>query len=146
MHIRNAQLGDAPAISNLSAQLGYPLTAGQAGANLSQILDLPGHAVFVAELSPGEVVGWLHVFGGLLLETGGYAEIGGLVVAEDQRGQGVGAALVDSACRWARENGYQTLWVHSNTIRQRAHHFYLNLGFIQWKTQALFTFDLTEGA
>jgi GNAT superfamily N-acetyltransferase len=145
MHIRNAQLGDAPAISNLSAQLGYPLTVGQAAANLSQIIDLPGHAVFVAEIPPGEVVGWLHVYGGLLLEMGRYAEIGGLVVAEDQRGQGVGAALVNSACRWARENGYQALWVHSNTIRQRAHHFYLKLGFVQWKTQAVFIFDLTEG-
>lgn len=122
--------------------MGYPTTIEQAILRLSDLLGRKDHAIFVAENQSGEAIGWIHVFEVCLLESPAMAEIGGLVVDQAARGQGVGKALVCAARQWAVVRGYPTLWVRSNIIRERAHHFYDELGFRRLKTQVVFTQDL----
>jgi GNAT superfamily N-acetyltransferase len=140
--IRSAKVKDAPALAELAGQLGYPTTPAQAAVRLAYLLSKPDHEVFVAERGPGEIIGWIHVFKLTLLESPPTAEIGGLVVDQRLRGSGSGKALVQAARRWAMRQGLQTLWVRSNTIREKAHKFYEGEGFSRIKTQVFFSTDL----
>ena len=142
MKIRIAIASDASTIAELSSQLGYPTQPDQATAYLTDLANRSDHVVFVSESTDGLITGWIHVCCGYLLATGPFVEIGGLVVGEGQRSHGIGAALVDTACQWAAERSYQSIWVHSNVIRERAHNFYRMRGFTLWKTQSLFVYDL----
>ena len=72
------------------------------------------------------------------LESVGYAEIGGLVVAATHRRQGIGRALADAAGQWARSMGHGRVRVRTNVIRQEAAAFYGSLGFDLRKQQKVF--------
>ena len=87
----------------------------------------------------GRVVGWLHAFVALRIESSAFAEIGGLVVAQSERGRGLGQQLVQAAAAWARRKGLQNIRVRSNVVRKETHAFYLHLGFAQSKAQMVFT-------
>jgi N-acetylglutamate synthase-like GNAT family acetyltransferase len=93
VEIRPMRSEDLNRVSELSAQLGYPVSMDVLEVRFSRIADNPGQALFVAE-SNGRVVGWVHVHPQLLLESEPYAEIGALVVGEDARRIGAGRALV----------------------------------------------------
>ena len=140
--IRIATVVDAPAIAELACQLGYPSTPAQAATRLANLLGKPDHTVFIAERNPGEIIGWIHVFGLMLIESPPTAEIGGLVVDQRLRGSGTGKALIQAARRWAMRHGFQTLWVRSNTIREKAHRFYEGEGFRRVKIQVFFSTDI----
>lgn len=140
--IRIARIKDAPALAELAGQLGYPTTPEQAAVRLANLLGKSDHVVFVAERAPGEIIGWIHVFKLLLLESPPTAEIGGLVVDLRLRGSGTGKALVQAARRWAMRQGLKTLWVRSNIIREKTHTFYQGEGFNKIKTQVFFSTDL----
>ena len=76
----------------------------------------------------------------------GIADGAALVVADAARGQGVGAALLHAVEAWARQQGYGTLYVRSNVVRGRAHHFYLREGYVEVKRQAVFRKDVPAPA
>lgn len=135
--IRGARAGDRDDLARLSAILGYPMTAEAARARLGEIADHPDHALLVAE-SQGRVVAWLQVSLPRIFESPRQAEIAGLVVDEDARGQGIGSRLLREAEGWARDRHCAVLRVRSNVIRDRAHGFYLNAGFGEIKTQKVF--------
>jgi GNAT superfamily N-acetyltransferase len=97
-----------------------------------------------AEEAAGPVVGWIHVFAAHRLESGPFAEIGGLVVGEEARGRGVGKRLLAAARSWAFERGIRELRVRSNVLRERAHRFYEREGFARSKEQAVFVQSLVE--
>jgi GNAT superfamily N-acetyltransferase len=61
-----------------------------------------------------------------------------MVVDENHRSQGIGAALVKAAIGWADEHGFRTVRVRSNVVRERTHAFYERLGFSRTKTQVVF--------
>lgn len=138
LNIRKAHILDAPAIAKLSCQLGYPTTTSLASIRLAHLLNHKDHAVLVAESEHDRIVGWIHVFSSPHIETDPFAEIGGLVVDEAQRGRGIGKQLLISAHHWARDNGFHTLRVRSNIIRADAHRFYQREGFQLVKTQMVF--------
>ena len=99
---------------------------------LEELLADPKHIVYVAE-EAGTVVGWIHGFYTLRVETDPFVEIGGLVVDERQRGRRIGERLVERVLTWARERGVQTVRVRSNVVRTDGHRFYLRLGFVEKK-------------
>lgn len=138
MRIRSAHLADAPAIAVLATQLGYPTSAEQAEARLRDVLDRSSGAVLVAEDEEGATIGWLHVVGAYRVENDPFAEIAAMVVDETRRSQGIGAALVEAALDWAGRNGFATVRVRSNVVRERTHAFYERLGFRRTKTQVVF--------
>jgi GNAT superfamily N-acetyltransferase len=136
--IRAAVPGDAPALGSLATELGYPNRIAETADRLGRVLAMADHRVLVAETAEHEVVGWIHIFGTVRVESDSFAELGGLVVAENWRGRGVGARLVASAEQWALDSGYHKLRVRSRAERTEAHGFFKRLGFIGFKTQRVF--------
>lgn len=100
-------------------------------------LQSPDHAVF-AGVRGSATLGWIHVMRTFHLESGYGAEIAGLVVAEDSRGQGIGTRLAQEAVAWAGARGFERLRVRSNVTRHGAHAFYLGLGYESEKVQHVF--------
>ncbi len=136
--IRPAGPDDAPTIARLSTQLGYPQSELDARRALQAVRAEASGEVFVATEDGGEVVGWIHVLLAPRLESGTYAEIGGLVVLEALRGRGIGTRLVEAAEAWAAARGAPTIRVRSNVVREDAHRFYTTRGYDVIKTQAVF--------
>jgi GNAT superfamily N-acetyltransferase len=132
--VRKAQPADATRIAELSGTLGYPLSGPTMERRLPRVLKLETHCVFVAE-SNGEVVGWSHGVEQEMLELERRCEIWGLVVAENERGRGVGRRLIESIEKWARDRGLQDMSVRSNVIRPESHPFYERIGYTRYKTQ-----------
>jgi GNAT superfamily N-acetyltransferase len=87
--------------------------------------------LLVAELD-GVVVGvcQLIVFRHLQARGGRCAEIESVHVHPDQRGTGVGGALMRDAVERARALGCYRVQLTSNAARQDAHRFYERLGFV----------------
>jgi len=135
--IRAALPEDRDDLARLSTQLGYPMTPGEAEGRLSEIAGHSDHALFVAE-ARGRLAAWLQVSLPRIFEAPRQAEIAGLVVDEEERGRGIGRALLREAERWARANGCTALRVRSNVVRERAHAFYRREGFGEIKTQRVF--------
>jgi GNAT superfamily N-acetyltransferase len=131
-------LEDAPHVATLSGQLGYPSTPAEIENRFRALAADADSSLLVAAGPDGRVVGWIHVFGNHLLESDPAAEVGGLVVDEQLRGQGVGSTLLREAERWAAEHGYREVWIRSNVIRKETHGFYQRKGYEILKSQLKF--------
>jgi GNAT superfamily N-acetyltransferase len=138
MVVRAARKDDAEALARLSGELGYPSTAVQVRERLDAVEGDPRHATFVATAPGGDVFGWIELSEIRSLAHDSRAEITGLVVDSKQRSAGVGRLLVERGEAWARERGLREIGVRSNVIRDRAHGFYLGLGYTMAKTQKVF--------
>jgi GNAT superfamily N-acetyltransferase len=138
LRVRTAQLEDAASLAALSGQLGYPCSATSVRRRLRSLLSKFDHAIWVAENDSGRVAGWIHVFVHQVLEIDRQAEIGGLVIDQEFRGQGAGKALVERAERWARARRLKSVSVRSNILRNDAHIFYQKQGYKIIKTQHAF--------
>ena len=138
VRVRNARMADAERFAVLSGQLGYPTTAAKVRVRLRHFLKDRDHAIWVAEVQRGRVIGWIHVFVRRLLESDPEAEIGGLVIDENFRGRGAGKLLVERAERWAKEKHMKSVCLRSNIVRKEAHRFYQQLGYEIVKTQHAF--------
>ena len=136
--IRRAKGTDAARLAQLAGELGYPTSTAQIKQRLRQITPASQHAIFVAALPKGEVVGWLHLSVEPLLEVDIRGEVNGLVVGEKYRSLGAGAVLLAAAETWARKQGCKSISVRSNVIRERAHKFYECNGYEHYKTQKAF--------
>jgi len=135
--IRRATMSDAPALADLSVQLGYPSTPEEARRRLTPLLDRPDGAVLVAQRGE-RVVGWVHVLRVERLEADPFGELGGLVVDASCRSQGVGSLLLRAAENWTLAHGLRRLRVRSNVVREAAHRFYETRGYTRSKQQAIF--------
>lgn len=144
IEIRSIKRIDEGAIAKLAGQLGYPSSVHEIRERLAQILEDENQAVFVAESPEMEVVGWVHVFEAHRLVVEPFAEIGGLVVIEEQRASGVGRVLLETAETWALERGLRGMRVRSNIIREGAQWFYEHLDYTNVKTQKVFLKELVS--
>ena len=140
--IRLASPEDAKRIAVLCHRLGYPATQEEAQRRLHQIQQDERHAVYVAELSSGHVVGWVHVYVSQLVITDSQAEIGGLVVDEGYRRRGVGQLLMQQAEQWACERGCRAVYLRSNVVRKEAHAFYEGIDYRNIKQSLTFCKNL----
>lgn len=136
--VRRATPGDAQAIAELSAVLGYPSSSAPMAERLSRLLAREEDLVLVAEAPDGRVAGWLHAREQEPLEVGPRCEIFGLVVGEPHRGRGTGRALVSAAEQWAAMRGLTQVVVRSNVVRPESHAFYVRLGYERIKTQHVY--------
>ena len=132
--IRKANLTDSAHVAELSGTLGYPVSSEVMRDRLVRVSKLDTHVVFVAD-AKGEIVGWTHAAEQEILETGCGCEIWGLVVAENQRGRGVGRLLIQAIEQWALARGLNQISVRSNVIRPESHQFYERIGYERFKTQ-----------
>ena len=131
-----------PDVSRLSKQLGYQsFSIRNRQSNSGNSMASADNCAFVA-LSDEKIIGWIHGFKTVRIETTSFVEIGGLVVDENYRGKGVGKKLVDRIKQWSVEQQVRSLRVRCNTKRAEAHQFYLTLGFSEMKEQKVFGMEL----
>jgi GNAT superfamily N-acetyltransferase len=135
--IRPAAPGDVTAISELSAQLGYPASIDHITRRVDEICGDESCLLLVCE-ADGAVVAWLLVHIYRLVTSDRLAQVAGLVVDEASRGRGIGAELMKRAEEWAGENGCRGIMLRSRTARKEAHAFYRRLGYSEIKTQRVF--------
>ncbi len=82
-----------------------------------------GEATHVVAVADGRVVGTCR-----LLLRGGVARLGRLAVERDQRGLGIGAAILREADRLARTLGAERIALHAQTY---ARALYVNDGYVE---------------
>jgi len=132
---RKATLLDAKIIAQMASELGYPTTEKQCHSRLKALLQIPEHRIYVACDALSIPVGWIHVFISYSIESDPFAEIGGLVVAEDYRKNGLGSMLINEVEQWVKKSGLKKLRVRHRTERQEARPFYERCGFSLSKQQ-----------
>ena len=140
--VRQMRAEDASAVASLTTQLGYASTEDEIRRRYDLIKDRWDARVCVAHAG-NRIVGWIHVQATYLIECDARAEIWGLVVAETERGAGVGRRLVEAAEEWAQIRNLRVMAVRSNALRADAHRFYERLGYCVAKTQYAFRKNLT---
>lgn len=133
--VRPPEVRDCERMAKLAGQLNYPSTSAQIRARLDAMRDSSEYVVYVAELSGKGVAGWIGLRISRSVEQDACAEITGLIIDESIRSCGIGRILLDVGERWAREQGCESVSVHSNVVRQRAHQFYERNGYAYVKTQ-----------
>lgn len=134
--VREALEGDAQRISSLALQLGYEVPIQHVEQHLRR--NDPDRVVMVAVVPRAGVVGWVAVAERHSLLSSSRADIEGLVVEDEYRGNRIGEMLVEAAEAWARRRGCTTLRLLSNVVRERAHEFYCRLGYEVLKTEYVF--------
>jgi GNAT superfamily N-acetyltransferase len=134
--IRDARAEDWAAVAELLRQLGRPPALGtEAEGALRDVyerfLTRPDAAALVAE-EDGRVVGFCDLmFLPRLNFAGPQAWIPDLIVADDERGRGVGAALLSHVEDLSRERGCWSVFLTSANWRTRSHGFYRREGWDQ---------------
>lgn len=91
----------------------------------------PSHLLVVAE-KDGQIVGTfqLSFLPGLARRGALRAQVEAVRVADDQRGAGLGAAMMSWAIAEARRRGCALVQLTSDKTRTDAHRFYAGLGFV----------------
>ncbi|GAA4107191.1 hypothetical protein GCM10022393_02290 [Aquimarina addita] len=140
--LRNAKITDADAISKLSGQLGYPSDSNITKNRLLTILNNDGHCVFVS-INQKKVIGWIHGFYSLRVESDPFVEIGGLIVERDFRNNGIARKLVESVMNWGQERRCMKIRVRCNALRRESHEFYKKIAFTLDKEQKIFDRQLS---
>ncbi len=132
---------DVGSVMRMIHLLGYAATAEQIAARLQIVMDDSDSGLFVAD-DGGEVVGWVHVNQVTVLQTGSFAGVAGLAVADGRQGAGIGSALLEAAEEWGRRRGHTLMRIRSNVIRDAAHEFYRKRGYEPEKQLSSFTKSL----
>ncbi|MEZ4792345.1 MAG: GNAT family N-acetyltransferase [Gelidibacter sp.] len=140
-YIRNATMDDAKHIAELSAELGYPSSKEDTQSRLKKMLTSPDHCIYVA-MEGDDVIGWVHGFCTMRVESDRFVEIGGLVIGQEHQKKGIGKKLVSQVCTWSQSKQCQTVRVRCNVIRTESHKFYERLGFTTNKEQKIFVKSL----
>lgn len=128
MIVRPAEARDADALARLIDQLGYSAAPADIVVRLAE-MQAEGRAALVAE-DGGEVVGCLTTsVMRVLHRPAPVGRISMMVVDEDRRGRGIGAALVRAAEEALAAQGCYMVEVTSHVSRTDAHRFYERLGY-----------------
>ena len=135
--IRDAEIKDSESITELSNQLGYETLHTDIQNRLKKIFENPDNCVFVATKNK-KVIGWIHGFYSMRVESDFFVEIGGLVVNENFRKNGIGKKLVNKVIEWTESKKCSKVRVRCNVVRKESHRFYENIGFEMHKEQKIF--------
>jgi GNAT superfamily N-acetyltransferase len=135
---RAIALDDAPAVAELSGQLGYEASVTQMSERIASILPLTDDHLALVACVGGQVVGWIEAEVTRHLQSEAHTVITGLVVRDSARSLGVGSRLCAEVEEWSLERGVPVVRVTSRMTRERAHRFYLREGFVHTKTSAVF--------
>nr|WP_276903658.1 GNAT family N-acetyltransferase [Pedobacter kyonggii] len=141
VQIREISEKDAESVATLSTQLGYESDIKQTSARIKRINNSNENCAFVA-LVDGEVVGWIHGFYTLRLESDPFIEIGGLIVDENYRNLNIGKQLIENVNLWAKKHQVKKLKVRCNIKRTKSHRFYEQIGFKENKRQIAFEMNV----
>ena len=140
---RKATLQDAERLAHLASQLGYPTEKAQMHGRLHEVLNRDDNFVLVATAQK-TIIGWVHAFVSLRIESDSFTEIGGMVVDEHHRQNGIGRLMLAEVCKWALSKNCFSVRVRSNSKRSAAHNFYVKNGFLSIKEQKVFSYNLAN--
>lgn len=130
MTIRAAKEKDAPALSALLAQLGYPSTDASCREKV-KVYSKTGYKMLVAEIDL-TVVGFISLHHYVTPHLPGpTGRITAFCLDEKSRGRGLGTLLLEASELYFKEVGCYKVEVTSNVKRTRTHSYYLNLGYQQ---------------
>jgi len=141
--IRRAIAEDYSPITKLTNQLGYPSTEKKVKEILNMVLTHDDHEIFVATADEN-VVGYIHLVCTMRLGSEPFIEIAAIIVDEDYRSRGVGHALLDRTQEYAESMGYSVIRIRSNIVREPAHKFFTEQGYVNLKTQEVFMKELMK--
>ncbi|WP_025144174.1 GNAT family N-acetyltransferase [Pedobacter jeongneungensis] len=141
VEIRAITEKDAEIVAELSTQLGYQSNVDQTQIRIRQINNSNENCAYVAVFE-NKVVGWIHGFYTLRIESDPFIEIGGLVVDSAYRNLKIGKQLIDRVKLWAKDYQVKKLKVRCNIKRTESHQFYERVGFKENKRQIAFEMDL----
>ncbi|WP_299702964.1 GNAT family N-acetyltransferase [uncultured Pontibacter sp.] len=141
IHFREIIEDDVEALAQLSLQFGYTVLVEEMRERVAQVLARKDHCGFVACVGK-QVVGWIHGFYTFRLESEPFVEIGGLMVDEHFRRQGIGQQLIERVKTWAAVHSVRKVRVRCNTTRTATHTFYKKAGFAESKEQKVFDLHL----
>jgi GNAT superfamily N-acetyltransferase len=100
-------------------------------ASFEQILN--GAAQILVAKKDGRLVGYVQIFKGILLGFEPFYEVAQLLVAEQERSNGIGKMLLGRVEELAQENQIRIIKLSSQVQRSRAHFFYENNGYQCYK-------------
>jgi GNAT superfamily N-acetyltransferase len=127
--IRAATAADAPAISALVAQLGYPAPAEVIPARLANISRSDDNVILLAE-DNGSVVALMTArVMWVIHHDAPLAWLTALVVLDSARGKGIGSLLLARAEEWARHKGAHKISLSSAMHRIETHGYYDKRGY-----------------
>jgi GNAT superfamily N-acetyltransferase len=139
IEIRPVRAADAPRLTGLLAQLGYPSELEAVTTRLSRVLSSAAQQVLVAvPADDSRLDGYISVERKVALAEDEYVEITGLVVDSTARRSGVGRILVNAGEQWALQHGLHTVVVRSNVVRPESHLFYAGIGYQRTKTSHIY--------
>jgi ribosomal protein S18 acetylase RimI-like enzyme len=125
LEIRSARAKDAPFLSGLLHELGFPSSAGEITA---RIKGMRGSALVA--VSGGKVVGLVTTdIMPVLHRPTAVGRVSALVVSKRVRGKGIGRALMTVAEKLLEERGCGLVEVTSNLRLKNAHSFFRRLGY-----------------
>jgi len=136
--IRRVEMNDAPEITELAHQLGYPTSVESMLRRLQVILNNPGQIIFTVDIPEKKTAGYIHAMRHVSLEHDPCVEVGGLVINQVYRKKGLGKLLLSAAEKWAKDIGWRQIRLHSNVIREESHRFYEVMGYTITKSQYQF--------
>lgn len=130
MKIESASHKDIDQLLKLMCELGYPTKKDFIIESLYEYKRSDGYEVLVAE-HEGKVLGCISLHVMKLFHIAGNAgRITSLVVSSENRGAGVGKALVNAADHYFKSTGCIKAEVTSSDHRKEAHIFYQSQGFV----------------
>ena len=131
MSVRRIEFVDFPELYNLLSQLMTkgPLDRTRMETTFREIIGDP--LVRIGVFDDGqEILGMVSIsVHSTLHHFGKVAVIDEMVVHEKARMKGVGKELMNWAKRQAKQQGIDTIELHSDELRTSAHEFYKSLGF-----------------
>ncbi len=134
---------DLAKVADLAQQLGYKVSEAELSYRFDSLFEKKDEALFVAKRHH-EVLGWVHVQTiPAALIMGARAEVHALVVDEKFRSHGIGRKLLHEAEKWAGQQGFKTIRLRSNVLREEAKKFYLREGYDILKIQNTFEKNLS---
>lgn len=97
---------------------------------LGKIADREAAAVFKAVLATGETAGFCVVE---ITDDGAepFGVVCDVLVREDCRRSGIGAALLDKGLTWLRDNGVKDIYLESGLDNIAAHEYFMRRGFVK---------------
>lgn len=136
--VRKAVPSDAFDIYNINKNsLGYDYDFAKQKRKIEVVLQDSTQAIFVA-CADEKVVGYIHLVNYDVVYADNYKNVMGLAVLKEYRRRGIGTVLLQTAEKWAKENGACGVRLCSGAERAEAHRFYIANGYIEKKIQKNF--------
>lgn len=124
--------GDLDALCGLFRDWGEDFSRPTIEGSIGRVRQREDYRILVAR-DGDKVVGYVQTGVNQFLGHEPHLEVIQLLVAEDRRSEGVGAALMECVEGQARAAGITTVRLHSQVRRSRAHVFYERLGYSLFK-------------